>query len=87
MLQPLYGLFWGEHGNGVWKRNADSAFHHCKTFKSLMEETMSAIPDSVLDSPVADAYSTTCIDKFADSKNLLPSPYTVEEEEKQLLYA
>ncbi|MFS7905893.1 putative tRNA-dihydrouridine synthase, aldolase-type TIM barrel, DUS-like, FMN-binding protein [Helianthus anomalus] len=88
LVKPLYGLFWGEHGNGVWKRNADSAFHHCKTFKSLMEETMSAIPDSVLDSPVADAYSTTCIDKFADSKNLLPSPYTVkEEEEKQLLYA
>ncbi|XP_076941036.1 uncharacterized protein LOC143610438 isoform X2 [Bidens hawaiensis] len=87
LVKPLYGLFWGEHGNGVWKRKADSAFHHCKTFKELME-TITAMPDSVLDSTPVHAYSTTCIDKFADSKNLLPSPYIVkEEQEEQLLYA
>nr|GEV03557.1 tRNA-dihydrouridine(20/20a) synthase-like isoform X1 [Tanacetum cinerariifolium] len=88
IVKPLYGLFWGETGNGVWKRNADSAFHHCKTFKSLMEETISAMPDRVLDAPV-DAYSTTCIDKFANSMSLLPLPYTAkeEEQEEELLYA
>nr|GEU38613.1 FMN-linked oxidoreductases superfamily protein [Tanacetum cinerariifolium] len=57
-VKPLYGLFWGETGNGVWKRNADSAFHHCKTFKDVMEETISAMANRVLDAPVVDAYST-----------------------------
>ncbi|KAJ9558327.1 hypothetical protein OSB04_012941 [Centaurea solstitialis] len=83
LVKPLYGLFWGEPGNGVWKRKADAAFHHCKTFKSLMEETIMAIPDSVLDSTVVDTSSTTRVDKFADSKNLLPLPYTAKEEEQQ----
>lgn len=53
-----------------------------------MEETITAIPDSVLDSPAGDPYSTICIDKFAVSKSLLPLPYTAnEEQEEELLYA
>lgn len=54
-----------------------------------MEETISAMPDKVLDAPVVDAYSTTCIDKFANSMSLLPLPYTAkeEEQEEELLYA
>nr|KAJ0224875.1 hypothetical protein LSAT_V11C100042270 [Lactuca sativa] len=60
-----------------------------QTFKSLMEETIMAIPDSVLDSPIVASSSTTRVDKFLDSKNFLPLPYTPkeQEQEQELLYA
>lgn len=48
------------------------------------------MPDRVLDAPVVDAYSTTSIDKFANSMSLLPLPYTAkegEQQEEELLYA
>ncbi|XP_071721335.1 uncharacterized protein [Rutidosis leptorrhynchoides] len=87
-VRPLFGLFWGETGNGVWKRKADAAFHHCKTLESFIDETLMAIPDRVLDATIGDAYLSSCIDKFADSKSLLPSPYTInKEQEEELLYA
>ncbi|KAK3016160.1 hypothetical protein RJ639_007700 [Escallonia herrerae] len=55
-----------------------------RTLKAFFEETLVAIPNSVLDSTVAEAPSS-CIDKFANSKNLLPPPYTTSEQE--ILYA
>ncbi|CAI9786096.1 unnamed protein product [Fraxinus pennsylvanica] len=84
VIRPLLGLFHSEPGNGRWKRKADAAFMHCTTIKSFFEETLVAIPDSVLDSPVAEALPGRT-DMFANSKNLLPQPFIVREEE--LLYA
>ncbi|KAK3030787.1 hypothetical protein RJ639_035452 [Escallonia herrerae] len=84
VVKPILGLFHCEPGNGLWKRNADAAFQHCTTLKAFFEETLVAIPDSVLDSTVAEAPSS-CIDKFANSKNLLPPPYTTSEQD--ILYA
>uniref|UniRef100_A0A5B7BMY3 Putative tRNA-dihydrouridine(20a/20b) synthase [NAD(P)+]-like isoform X1 n=1 Tax=Davidia involucrata TaxID=16924 RepID=A0A5B7BMY3_DAVIN len=84
VAKPLLGLFHSEPGNGLWKRKADSAFQHCTTIKSFFEETLVAIPDSVLDSPVGEAPSG-CINAFANSKRLLPPPFTAREQE--VLYA
>ncbi|CAA3029887.1 tRNA-dihydrouridine(20 20a) synthase-like isoform X1 [Olea europaea subsp. europaea] len=84
IIRPLLGLFHAEPGNGRWKRKADAAFMHCTTIKSFFEETLVTIPDSVLDSPVTEALLGRT-DMFASSKNLLPQPYRVREEE--LLYA
>ncbi|KAL2536727.1 FMN-linked oxidoreductase superfamily protein [Forsythia ovata] len=84
VIRPLLGLFHSEPGNSQWKRKADAAFMHCTTIKSFFEETLVAIPDSVLDSLVAEA-PTGFPGVFANSKNLLPLPYRVQEEE--LLYA
>ncbi|KAK2991743.1 hypothetical protein RJ640_015477 [Escallonia rubra] len=84
VVKPILGLFHCEPGNGLWKRKADAAFQHCTTLKAFFEETLVAIPDSVLDSTVAEAPSS-CIDKFANSKNLLPPPYATSEQE--ILYA
>ncbi|CAK9140390.1 unnamed protein product [Ilex paraguariensis] len=80
LLQPLLGLFHSEPGNGLWKRKADAAFQRCTTIKSFLEETLLAIPDSVLDSPITEA-SSGWVDTFANSKVLLPPPYTATEEE------
>ncbi|KAL0425627.1 UNVERIFIED_CONTAM: tRNA-dihydrouridine(20/20a) synthase [Sesamum radiatum] len=93
--KPLLGFFHSEPGNGLWKRKADAAFLHCtqslhvflvhlQTIKSFFEETLVAIPDSVLDSPIT-AAPIGFTDVFADAKRLLPPPHTVREEE--LLYA
>lgn len=46
-----------------------------------------AIPDRVLDAPIPEAPSV-CIDTFANSKYLLPPPYTqTEAEEEEIVYA
>ncbi|KAL3832953.1 hypothetical protein ACJIZ3_007689 [Penstemon smallii] len=80
VIKPLLGFFHSEPGNGLWKRKADAAFAHCTTIKSFFEETLVAIPDSVLDSPISEA--PVCFpEAFAKSKNLLPPPYIVREEE------
>ncbi|KAL9262080.1 hypothetical protein AKJ16_DCAP18334 [Drosera capensis] len=50
--KPVLNLFHSEPGNTTWKRNVDVAFHECGTVKSHFEETLGAIPDWVLDSPV-----------------------------------
>lgn len=55
-----------------------------QTVKSFFEETLGAIPDSVLDSPIT-SVPIGFSDVFAAAKNVLPPPYTVREEE--LLYA
>ncbi|VVA34288.1 PREDICTED: tRNA [Prunus dulcis] len=57
VARPLLGLFHSEPGNGVWKRKADAAFLHCTTMKSFFEETLVAIPDHVLDSPIGEPSS------------------------------
>ncbi|XP_059651862.1 uncharacterized protein LOC132299342 isoform X2 [Cornus florida] len=84
VAKPLLGLFYSEPGNGLWKRKADAAFQHCTTIKSFFEETLGAIPDSVLDSPVGKPPSDF-IDTFANLNGILPPPYT--EREQDVLYA
>ncbi|KAF3631634.1 Photosystem II 5 kDa protein, chloroplastic [Capsicum annuum] len=84
VVKPLLGLFHAEPRNVAWKRKVDAAFRHCTTIKSLFEETLGEIPDSVLDAPITEVPSGST-DKFIKAKSLLPSPYTVKEEE--LLYA
>jgi len=75
LVKPLLHLFHSEPGNSLWKRKADSALRYCKTVKSFLEETLDAIPDSVLDKPVTREQS---IEEryFADVDSLLPPRYT-----------
>ncbi|XP_017977802.1 PREDICTED: tRNA-dihydrouridine(20/20a) synthase isoform X6 [Theobroma cacao] len=80
VAKPLLNLFYSEPGNSLWKRKADSAFQHCTTMKSFFEETLVAIPDSVLDSPIAGVPSGH-EDLFANVQGLLPPPYNVREQE------
>ncbi|XP_038705677.1 tRNA-dihydrouridine(20/20a) synthase-like isoform X2 [Tripterygium wilfordii] len=79
VVKPLFGFFHSEPGNGLWKRKADAAFQHCKTVKSFFDETLVAIPDSVLDSPVAAPSGRK--DLFANISTLLPPAYKAKEEE------
>lgn len=51
-----------------------------QTIKSFFEETLVAIPDSVLDSPVAEPQYGRG-DLFANIHSLLPPPYTTREED------
>ncbi|KAG4391165.1 hypothetical protein AAZX31_05G124900 [Glycine max] len=78
VVKPLLHLFHSEPGNGLWKRKADAAFKNCTTIESFFEETLVAIPDSVLDSLVAE--SPPGRDLFANMHNLLPPPYRTREE-------
>ncbi|RLM65065.1 tRNA-dihydrouridine(20/20a) synthase-like [Panicum miliaceum] len=75
LVKPLLHLFHSEPGNSLWKRKADSALRYCKTVKSFLEETLDAIPDSILDKPVTREQS---IEEryFADVDSLLPPRYT-----------
>ncbi|XP_057511531.1 uncharacterized protein LOC130793714 isoform X1 [Actinidia eriantha] len=84
VIRPLFGLFHSEPGNGLWKRKADAALLHCTTVKSFFEETLVAIPDSVLDATVGEAPSGS-IDTFSKLSGLLPPPYS--EREQEALYA
>lgn len=79
IVKPLLHLFHSEPGNGLWKRKADAAFKNCTTIESFFEETLVAIPDSVLDSPVAEPPRGRG-DLFANINNLLPPPYRTREE-------
>ncbi|KAK6933818.1 DUS-like, FMN-binding domain [Dillenia turbinata] len=88
LVKPLLGLFYSEPGNGLWKRKADAAFQSCKTMKSFFKETLVAIPDSVLDAPLAaEAPASGSGDAFANLHDLLPQPYTARDRELQELYA
>ncbi|WJX49650.1 hypothetical protein P8452_36056 [Trifolium repens] len=79
IVKPLLHLFHSAPGNGQWKRNADAAFRNCTTIKSFFEETLEAIPDSVLDSPVSEPpHGRT--DLFDNIDSLLPAPYERREE-------
>lgn len=84
VVMPLLGLFHSQPGNGLWKRKADTAFRQCTTIKSFYEETLVAIPDSILDSPL-DEPPSACVNPFANVYDLLPPPYKVREQE--VLYA
>ncbi|CAI8611578.1 unnamed protein product [Vicia faba] len=79
VVKPLLNLFHSAPGNGQWKRNADAAFRNCTTITSFFEETLEAIPDSVLDSPVTEP-SPSRTDLFANVDSLLPPPYRTSEE-------
>ncbi|XP_061353379.1 uncharacterized protein LOC133298146 isoform X2 [Gastrolobium bilobum] len=79
IVKPLLNLFHSAPGNGLWKRKADAAFKNCTTMESFFEETLVAIPDSVLDSPVAEPPPGRG-HLFADIDNLLPPPYKTREE-------
>ncbi|CAJ1958917.1 unnamed protein product [Sphenostylis stenocarpa] len=80
IVKPLLGFFHSEPGNGLWKRKVDSAVQTCTTIKSFFEETLVAIPDSVLDSPVAEPQYGRG-DLFANMHSLLPPPYRIREED------
>ncbi|XP_030444894.1 uncharacterized protein LOC115667176 isoform X3 [Syzygium oleosum] len=84
VAKPLLGLFHSEPGNGLWKRKADAAFLHCTTMKSFFEETLDAIPDFVLDAPIAEVPSGS-ENPFANIRDVLPPPY--KEREQEVLYA
>ncbi|PSS26472.1 TRNA-dihydrouridine(20/20a) synthase [Actinidia chinensis var. chinensis] len=84
VIRPVFGFFHSEPGNGLWKRKADAALLHCTTVKSFFEETLVAIPDSVLDATVGEAPSGS-IDSFSKLSGLLPPPYS--EREQEALYA
>ncbi|XP_073142189.1 uncharacterized protein [Henckelia pumila] len=75
VVKPLLGFFHSAPGNGLWKRKVDAAFQNCTTIKSFLEETLVAIPDDVLDSPLTEA-PLVFSEAFAKSKSLLPPPYT-----------
>ncbi|KAG7036588.1 dusA [Cucurbita argyrosperma subsp. argyrosperma] len=85
VVKPLLHLFYTDPGNGPWKRKADAAFHHCKTIKSFFDETLVAIPDYILDAPVAEPPSGR-EDLFANTLSLMPPPYE-DREQKILLEA
>ncbi|KAF8398398.1 hypothetical protein HHK36_017325 [Tetracentron sinense] len=80
MVKPLLNIFHSEPGNGLWKRKADAALRHCTTIESFLEETLEAIPDSVLDSTPAKGPSGR-EDAFANMHGLLPPPYKSRERE------
>lgn len=84
VAKPLLGLFHSEPGNGLWKRKADAAFLHCTTMKSFFEETLDALPDSVLDAPIGEVPSGS-ENPFANIRDLLPPPY--KEKEQEVSYA
>ncbi|XP_023521321.1 uncharacterized protein LOC111789688 isoform X1 [Cucurbita pepo subsp. pepo] len=79
VVKPLLHLFYTDPGNGPWKRKADFAFQHCKTIKSFFEETLVAIPDYILDAPVAEPPSGR-EDLFANTLRLMPPPYEDREQ-------
>ncbi|KAF3437915.1 hypothetical protein FNV43_RR20671 [Rhamnella rubrinervis] len=74
VIKPLLGFFYSEPGNSLWKRKADAAFQTCTTVKSFFDETLVAIPDSVLDSPIGELPSASD-DRFANIHSLLPPRY------------
>uniref|UniRef100_A0ACD5U9G2 Uncharacterized protein n=1 Tax=Avena sativa TaxID=4498 RepID=A0ACD5U9G2_AVESA len=75
LVKPLLHLFHSEPGNGLWKRKADSTLRHCKTLAQFLEETLDAIPDSVLDTPISKERSMEEA-YFAHVDSLLPPRYT-----------
>ncbi|KAF3524773.1 hypothetical protein F2Q69_00051387 [Brassica cretica] len=80
LVKPLLNIFHSENGNSLWKRSADAAFKECKTVGSLLEESLKAIPDSVLDSPISESPESGEDDVFADVHNVLPPPYKAVEQ-------
>lgn len=81
LVKPLLGIFHSEPGNGLWKRKADAALRHCQTVKSFLEETLDAIPDTVLDSTPPSTPSLA-EDVFANVQTLVPPSYRCREQEK-----
>ncbi|KAL1330510.1 hypothetical protein HN51_047755 [Arachis hypogaea] len=84
ITKPLLGFFHSEPGNGLWKRKADAAIQTCSTIKALLDETLAVIPDSVLDSPLAESSCGRGY-LFANMDSLLPPPYIRREEDDTML--
>ncbi|CAN6440267.1 unnamed protein product [Victoria cruziana] len=59
VVKPLLNIFHSEPGNSLWKCKIDAAIRRCKTMKSLLKETLEAIPDSILDAPLL-GHSSAC---------------------------
>lgn len=51
LVKPLLGLFHGEPGGGVWRREIDTALRDAKTMYELLERTLPVVPDVMLDAP------------------------------------
>ncbi|CAK9189356.1 unnamed protein product [Sphagnum troendelagicum] len=51
LVKPLLHLFHAEAGAGQWRRAVDESLRHSEDVRSLMKETLSILPDFVLDSP------------------------------------
>ncbi|KAG0606781.1 hypothetical protein M758_9G167000 [Ceratodon purpureus] len=51
LVKPLLGLFHAESGAGVWRRAVDDSLRSAETVHALLKETLSVVPDFVLDSP------------------------------------
>ncbi|XP_015881636.2 uncharacterized protein LOC107417541 [Ziziphus jujuba] len=85
IIKPLLSFFHSEPGNGLWKRKADAAFQSCRTIKSFFEETLVAIPDYVMDSPIGELPPPASEDPFANIHSMLPPQYKTSEED--VLYA
>lgn len=51
LVKPLLGLFHAEAGAGVWRRAVDDSLRRSETVRGLLEETLTVIPDFVLDAP------------------------------------
>ncbi|KAK9683007.1 hypothetical protein RND81_10G112200 [Saponaria officinalis] len=86
IVKPMLNLFHSEPRNGIWKRNVDAAFKHCKTVKQLFDETLPVIPDYVLDSPIA-KLPPSRDDIFANVQERIPPPYISSEHELKIQYA
>lgn len=84
LIKPLLHLFHSEPGNGLWKRKADAALRNCTTVQAFLEETLVAIPDSVLDSTLVQGQPTR-ENGFANFGDLLPPPYRSSMYQRQSL--
>ncbi|XP_010413133.1 PREDICTED: uncharacterized protein LOC104699521 isoform X1 [Camelina sativa] len=81
LVKPLLNLFHSENGNSMWKRRADAAFKECRSVGSLLEESLRAMPDCVLDSPICGTPESGEEDVvFANVQNVLPPRYEAGEQ-------
>ncbi|XP_078151556.1 uncharacterized protein LOC144546856 isoform X2 [Carex rostrata] len=86
LVKPLLNMFHSEPGNGLWKRKADAALRHCKTVKSFLEETIDALPNSVLDSPLS-GNPPKWEGEFGNMDLLLPPKYAVGSKDESKFHA
>ncbi|XP_049936733.1 uncharacterized protein LOC116245931 [Nymphaea colorata] len=86
VVKPLLNIFHSEPGNSLWKCKVDAAMRQCKTVKSLLEETLEAIPDSILDAPLVGQSAQYQTAAFTDIHRLMPLPYK-ETRKEETVYA
>lgn len=51
LTAPILQLFFGEKGGSRWKAAVDQVLRRATTVTQLLDETLSAVPDEVLDAP------------------------------------